>query len=59
MHVATAKSKLLRCEEYCQEKCERTGLKGDSYLTCVDECLNDCAEYQEAARIHRVGMRRC
>ena len=42
------KSKLLRCEEKCVERCSEEYEGTEDYMKCVGDCMTDCAIYEEA-----------
>ena len=42
------KSKLLRCEEKCMDRCSEVE-GSENYMKCVGDCMTDCATYEEAA----------
>ena len=51
----TAKSKLLQCEEKCMEYCRSFEDDEEEYMGCMGECIANCADVTEAARV--IGRR--
>jgi len=51
----TAKSKLLQCEEKCMDYCRGFEKEEEDYMRCMGECMANCADVTEAARV--IGRR--